>query len=190
MPAPQNPAPFTRRALSIDVAGRSEHCVRPRVRSPAIGHRTARHTRLVYMAGVLNQNRAQPLVGSVKTEDVDLDWRAQQRGWICLFTPRAVGYHLRGGSGLSARPEIAACLLSNRFLTMIKNDDLVHIARDVWPIARRTMRDVAVCLLDNPRALPLAVLRVIRLLPRMVQKRKAVRRYRLVSPAYIRSMIR
>ena len=123
-------------------------------------------------------------------EDVDLDWRAQQRGWTCVFTPRAVGYHLRGGSGLSTRPEIAACLLSNRFLTMIKNDDLVHIARDVWPIARRTMRDVAVCLLDNPRALPLAVLRVIRLLPRMVQKRKAVKRYRLVSPAYIRSMIR
>lgn len=123
-------------------------------------------------------------------EDVDLDWRAQQRGWTCLFTPKAVGYHLRGGSGLSARPEIAACLLSNRFLTMIKNDDLAHIAQDLWPIVRRTMRDVAVCLLDNPRALPLAVLRVIRLLPRMVRKRNAIRRHRLVSPAYIRSMVR
>jgi len=123
-------------------------------------------------------------------EDVDLDWRAQQRGWLCVFTPKAVGYHLRGGSGLSAKPEIAACLLSNRFLTMIKNDDLAHIAQDMWPIVRRTMRDAAVCLLDNPRALPLAVFRVIRLLPRMVRKRKAIRRYRLVSPAYIRSMIR
>lgn len=49
-------------------------------------------------------------------------------------------YHLCGGSGLSARPELAACLLSNRFLAMITNGDLVHIAQDLWPIARRTIR--------------------------------------------------
>jgi len=123
-------------------------------------------------------------------EDVDLDWRAQQRGWVCLFTPRAVGYHVRGGSGLARRPEIAACLLSNRFLTMVKNDDLLHVAQDIRPIARRVLRDVAVTLLDNPRALPLALVRVMRLLPRMLRKRTAIRRGRLVPPSVVRSMIR
>jgi GT2 family glycosyltransferase len=123
-------------------------------------------------------------------EDVDLDWRAQQRGWTCLFTPKAVGYHVRGGSGLSDRPEIAACVLSNRFLTMIKNDDVRHLVQDIWPVTRRTMRDLSVCVLENPRALPLALLRFIRLLPRMLRKRGAIRRQRLVPSAYIRSMIR
>jgi GT2 family glycosyltransferase len=123
-------------------------------------------------------------------EDVDLDWRAQQRGWVCLFTPRAVGYHLRGGSGLAATPAIAACLLSNRFLMLVKNDELVHVVQDIWPIARRALRDLVVCLRDNPRALPLAIARGFSLLPRMVRKRRAIRRRRLVSPSSIRSMIR
>ena len=123
-------------------------------------------------------------------EDVDLDWRAQQRGWTCLFTPKAVGYHVRGGSGLGSRPEIAACYLSNRFLTMIKNDDLVHLAQDIWPIARRTARDLAVALRDNPRMLPIALFRVIRLLPRMARKRRAIKRRCPVSRAHIRSLIR
>lgn len=123
-------------------------------------------------------------------EDVDLDWRAQQRGWMCLFTPLAVGYHVRGGSGLAGRPEIAACMLSNRFLTMVKNDRLAHLLRDMGPIARRTMRDLSRCLLDNPRALPRAVLRLIRLLPRMLRKRRAIKRGCLVSQAYIRSLVR
>lgn len=123
-------------------------------------------------------------------EDVDLDWRAQQRGWTCLFTPRAVGYHVRGGSGLICRPEIAACMLSNRFLTMVKNDSLVHLLQDMWPIAKRTMRDLAVCLRDNPRALPPAVLRLIVLLPRMLRKRRVIKKDRRVSQGYIRTLIR
>ncbi|MBI2883476.1 MAG: glycosyltransferase family 2 protein [Candidatus Methylomirabilis oxyfera] len=123
-------------------------------------------------------------------EDVDLDWRAQQRGWVCLYTPGAVGYHVRGGSGLSRQPEIAACQLSNRILTMLKNDDLGHILQDIRPITRRTLRDVAVCWLDNPRVLWRALVRVVRLLPRMMQKRRTIRKRRLVSPAYLRSMIR
>ncbi len=123
-------------------------------------------------------------------EDVDLDWRAQQRGWVCVFTPKAVGYHVRGGSGVSGRPEIAACVLSNRFLTMAKNDDLLHVFQDIWPIAGRTMRDLAVCLLENPKALLLAAGRVLRLLPCMLRKRRAIRERRLVPPASIRSMIR
>jgi GT2 family glycosyltransferase len=123
-------------------------------------------------------------------EDVDLDWRAQQRGWICLFTPKAVGYHVRGGSGLARRPEIAACLLSNRFLMMVKNDDVIHVAQDAWPIARRAARDLAVWLRENPRAVPLALVRFVGLLPRMVRKRRVIRQRRLVPSSSLRSMIR
>src|SRR5207245_10562480 len=62
-------------------------------------------------------------------EDVDLDWRAQQRGWRCVFTSAARGAHMRGGTGLHRRPEVAAVPLANRFLVMLKNDEPVEGAR-------------------------------------------------------------
>ncbi|MFQ5574284.1 MAG: glycosyltransferase family 2 protein [Terriglobia bacterium] len=41
-------------------------------------------------------------------EDVDLDWRANLMGWTCLYTPRALAYHYRGGLCLGRGPEFAS----------------------------------------------------------------------------------
>src|SRR5262249_43681655 len=92
-------------------------------------------------------------------EDVDLDWRAQQFGWRCVFTRAARGAHMRGGSGLIKRPEVAALLLANRFLVMLKNDELREVVRHLGAITHRTARDVAHYLYRQPRALPLALAR-------------------------------
>jgi GT2 family glycosyltransferase len=121
-------------------------------------------------------------------EDVDLDWRAQQRGWRCVFTPVARGAHMRGGSGLGQRPEVAALPLANRFLVMLKNDEPREVLRHLGSIARRTARDVAWHVVHRPRALPIAVRRLVRLTPRMLAKRQRLGPARRASRPYVASL--
>jgi GT2 family glycosyltransferase len=110
-------------------------------------------------------------------EDVDVDWRAQQAGYRCLFVPGARGAHVRGGTGLSARDEVAALLLANRFLVMLKNDTWRDVWHDLGPIARRTLADVKQHLArGRPRVLWLAGWRLARLGPAMWWKRRRVTR--------------
>jgi GT2 family glycosyltransferase len=69
-------------------------------------------------------------------EDLDIAWRAENSGWKGYYIPRAVAYHLRGGT---ARPQVGRGkrmarrylsealhydLLKNRYLAIIKNDSL------------------------------------------------------------------
>ena len=123
-------------------------------------------------------------------EDVDLDWRAQLRGWKCLYVPDAVGYHMRGGSGLIRQPQIAACYLANRWLMVVKNDRLRDLAADLIPVVRGLVRDLRVYGPTQPRVILLAVQRLFRLLPRAVAKRRQIQRHRVVPRTYIRSLIR
>jgi len=123
-------------------------------------------------------------------EDVDLDWRAQQRGWKCRYTPLALGYHMRGGTGLIKRPEVAALELSNRFLMMIKNDTGSLLLRDIFPVFKRTIRDVLEHLEKNPRAIPIAVARVARYAPKMWKKRRIIRGRAVASSVHLRAFIR
>jgi hypothetical protein len=121
-------------------------------------------------------------------EDVDLDWRAQQRGWRCVFTPAARGAHMRGGTGLHRRPEVAALPLANRFLVMLKNDEPRQVARHLGAIVHRTALDVARALRAHPRALPIALVRLLRLAPRMLAKRRRLRPARRASRDYVASL--
>lgn len=121
-------------------------------------------------------------------EDVDLDWRAQQKGYRCLFTPLASGAHMRGGTGLNRRPEVAALLLSNRVLVMIKNDEWRDLVRDASPILRRTVRDLASHLRRQPSSIWIAAGRVLRLAPRMWRKRRRIKQDRTAPVEYITSL--
>lgn len=116
-------------------------------------------------------------------EDIDVDWRAQHRGFRCVFTPDAKGAHMRGGTGLSQRPEVAALLLANRFLVMLKNDELSDVLADLSPIAKRTAVDLALHARRHPRSIVLALGRVVRLAPRMWRKRRSVRSHALSGPS-------
>lgn len=70
-------------------------------------------------------------------EDLDLAWRAQKLGWKGYYIPRAVAFHLRGGTarqkqGINrkfARMYLSEGLhfdlVKNRYLTLIKNEDLL-----------------------------------------------------------------
>lgn len=54
-------------------------------------------------------------------EDVDLDWRAQWRGWRSFLEPLATASHRRGGSGLHRTAMIERHVLANRILLPIRN---------------------------------------------------------------------
>jgi len=63
-------------------------------------------------------------------EDVDLAWRMALLGWEAVYVPGAVGIHARGWK-VSSRRRVPRWLRTrshaNRYLTIIKNDDLPNI---------------------------------------------------------------
>lgn len=70
-------------------------------------------------------------------EDLELGWRLTNRGWRVMAAPEAVAVHGRGagaavGSGpLRWRrpPELEACVLSNRWMTLIRHLDVRDLVR-------------------------------------------------------------
>lgn len=77
-------------------------------------------------------------------EDGDLSWRAQLLGWRCLYTPWAVGYHVRRvfeNNRSSLPPAINLHSTKNRFLMRIKNMTPGLYRKVFFP---STARDIAI----------------------------------------------
>lgn len=80
-------------------------------------------------------------------EDLDLAWRAHKRGWKGYYISSAVAYHVRGGSvraeGSQGKTiarqylndEMYCCLIRNRYLTIIKNEDFRDFLFHLIPVA-------------------------------------------------------
>lgn len=69
-------------------------------------------------------------------EDLDLCWRANKKGWKAYYNPKAIAYHVRGGTAMSPNhkagrifPYISRDLkkryIINRYRCMIKNDSIL-----------------------------------------------------------------
>jgi len=90
-------------------------------------------------------------------EDADVAWRAQLLGWRCIYTPAAVGWHVRSvtlGDRRSVTPAINMHSVKNRFLMRIKNAT-PGLYRQCWlPMTARDVVVVAGCLLREPASLP------------------------------------
>jgi GT2 family glycosyltransferase len=116
-------------------------------------------------------------------EDADVAWRAQLLGWRCLYTPGALGYHVRRVTPEN-RQSIPAFInmhsVKNRFLLRAKN----MTARLYWKHALSiTARDLAVicgCLLREPSSLP-AFWHLAQAMPRALAKRREILRRRRVD---------
>lgn len=63
-------------------------------------------------------------------EDLDLDWRARHAGWKSRFEPAAVAHHFRQGSQRASQ-EILGWSFRNRYLTILKNERLASLKRDL-----------------------------------------------------------
>jgi GT2 family glycosyltransferase len=125
-------------------------------------------------------------------EDADLAWRAQLRGWRCVFVPHAVATHARGwgdtlrkrghAAGTSRGPRLA---LRNRYLMAIKNDALVYLVADLPFILAAELPRLAYAALRAPGAL-LGVVDLLRAWPSALRKRRLIRSQRTVDDAIIR----
>ena len=89
-------------------------------------------------------------------EDADVAWRAQLLGWRCVYTPRAVAWHVR-----RVTPErfkdlpdlINRHSIKNRFLMRAKNLSLPLYLRLFGPITLRDTLIFGYCLLFRPQLL-------------------------------------
>ena len=70
-------------------------------------------------------------------EDIDACWRAQLRGWSAVFVPGAVAHHIRSfrpGQRQRVDAELRFYGVRNRYLLMLKNEQIPHLFRDLVPI--------------------------------------------------------
>lgn len=56
-------------------------------------------------------------------EDVDLDWRANTLGWKCLYTPKAIAYHIGHLEGHGGDLWKIGLQIRNRWLIILANDN-------------------------------------------------------------------
>lgn len=122
-------------------------------------------------------------------EDVDLDWRAQLRGWKCKYTPKAVAYHWRGGTAVRRSSIIEKHNYKNRYLLMIKNDNPLFFLKNLPQILFTDFIKSVALLFRSPAALT-GWLSVIRMLPSTIKKRQYIQKNRKISPGEIEQMLK
>jgi GT2 family glycosyltransferase len=116
-------------------------------------------------------------------EDADVAWRAQLLGWRCIYTPAAVGWHVRSvvpGERRSITPSLNMHSVKNRFLMRIKNATPGLYRRCWLPMTARDLVVIAGCLFLEPRSLP-AFWHVAKCLPAMRERRREIMHRRRVS---------
>jgi GT2 family glycosyltransferase len=118
-------------------------------------------------------------------EDADLAWRAQLMGWRCLYTPEAVGWHVRRVTP-ERRSELPTEInwhsVKNRFLMRAKNISLALYAKCFLPVTLRDVQVIGYCLLGD-RRLASALTAVWKSRHELRKKREIVQSHRRVSDA-------
>ena len=114
-------------------------------------------------------------------EDIDLCWRARLRGWRFGYVPTAVARHVRGGTGARKQDWLEGANHRNRLLLMVKDDAAASLLRHAGGILHTELRAVVHLAATRPRALLHAYAGLLRLLPRMLGKRRAVQASRTVG---------
>lgn len=121
-------------------------------------------------------------------EDLDVDWRANLRGWKCFYEPNALAWHKRGGAGYRKSLLVEYHNYKNRYLMIMKNDTAPRLLRNLPGILVTEVLKGGALLVRCPRAL-LSLFEVARLAPKMMRKRKAIQSRRMVPPSEIERMI-
>ncbi|MBI4744268.1 MAG: glycosyltransferase family 2 protein [Actinobacteria bacterium] len=117
-------------------------------------------------------------------EVVDLDWRAQLRGWQCIYTPYAIAYHERGGPFLRRSKFVELHNYKNRYFLMIKNDSFWSILKKSPQLLFTEILKGTALIFRCPSALK-GWFYVAKELPAMFSKRRIIQERRLISQAEI-----
>jgi GT2 family glycosyltransferase len=120
-------------------------------------------------------------------EDADLAWRAQLMGWHCVYTPKAVGWHVRRVTPERRKQlprEINWHSIKNRFLMRAKNISLRLYARCFLQTTLRDAQVIGYCLLADQR-LASALVAVWTLRRELSRKRQIIQARRRVTDAQL-----
>jgi GT2 family glycosyltransferase len=120
-------------------------------------------------------------------EDADLAWRAQLMGWHCVYTPKAVGWHVRRVTPERRKQlprEINWHSIKNRFLMRAKNISLRLYARCFLQTTLRDAQVIGYCLLADQR-LASALVAVWKLRRELSRKRQIIQSRRRVPDAQL-----
>jgi len=120
-------------------------------------------------------------------EDADLAWRAQLRGWQCVYTPKAVGWHVRRVTPERRKDlpdEINWHSIKNRFLMRAKNISWPLYARCFLQTTFRDAQVIGYCLLAD-RKLASALVAVWKLRRELSRKRRIIQSRRRVPDAQL-----
>jgi GT2 family glycosyltransferase len=122
-------------------------------------------------------------------EDADVSWRAQLLGWKCVYTPFAVGYHVRtvfehNRSSVSTRVNLHST--KNRFLMRIKNITMGVYWKVLLPTTVRDLGILVYVVLRERSSLP-GLLWIVRNWKRTWAKRRWVQSRIRVSSSEITS---
>lgn len=118
-------------------------------------------------------------------EDVDLAWRAQLRGWACLYEPTAVARHRRRvapGRRRALPASINRRSIANRWRMIAKNETREGWRRDWYAIGVRDVATVGYCVLGEQSSLA-AIADVIRDRGRLRRWRRQIQSRRLADAA-------
>jgi len=124
-------------------------------------------------------------------EDVDLAWRAQLRGYGCIYVPTAIVYHRLSATGGGP---IASFYCGRNFIAVIVKDVPGAIIRRHWPAIVRAQLGFAGESLRHFRE-PAARARLrgqlagLAQLPLRLRQRRVVQASRRVSDEYIASLL-
>jgi GT2 family glycosyltransferase len=121
-------------------------------------------------------------------EDLDLAWRARLRGWRFRYEPRAIAYHVHGGTSGLGSPFFLFHVERNRVLANVKNGPLWMAALSIAVMAAKLGRQwfrLLVFRRSDEREHGVALLRasisMLELLPAIIAERIRIQSTRLVS---------
>lgn len=119
-------------------------------------------------------------------EDVDLDFRAQLRGYRCLYVPKAIVYHIHAGSMGKTSDFTFYWISRNDLNVLIKNMPLLLLLKYLHRIFLRQIIYTYTCLLRNKmKSLLSGELSSLLLLPVMLTKRYQIQGAKKISMTYI-----
>jgi GT2 family glycosyltransferase len=125
----------------------------------------------------------------VYREDADVAWRSQLMGWRCIYTPHALGYHVRHvlpGNRRALPAVINMHSVKNRFLMRIKNMTGDLYRRNFVSITARDLVVLTCCVVREQTSLK-ALWFVAANWRRFVEKRKQIMDRRRVDDHYMAS---
>jgi len=129
-------------------------------------------------------------------EDLDLAWRARLRGWRFTYEPRAVAYHVHGGTSGLGSPFFLFHVERNRVLTNVKNGPVRMAALTIAVLAAKLGRQwfrLLVLRRTDEREHATALLRastsMVKYLPAILAERRRIQSSRLIGQDELRRLI-